>query len=278
MEKFECKNCKYTSSNKTHFQRHCLMSIKHLSYEETKNYCTLCNKQYDSNQNYKYHKYNCHKRKINKKKVLTKKNTDNDDEKIKKIKTKDMDVIKQNQVEIIEEIKDVKFVVNNAISKVSTLIKYLMENQQENKLDNKINISPLEIDFTEFICELKLNFSSNINNENNYKFERSIIKDYNDGVFIENLSKFIINLIKDKNYKFANNKDLKNILIKPIIKEIDILLSKYRNIIHDDFIKNTDCSEYVEHSKFVINIFECEKNILSSTFINSLVIKIFKEL
>ena len=49
MEKFECKHCNYTSSNKTHFQRHCLTSIKHLIYEESKNYCTLCNKQYDSN-------------------------------------------------------------------------------------------------------------------------------------------------------------------------------------------------------------------------------------
>ena len=179
MEIFECKNCKYSSSNKTHYKRHCLSSIKHLQYEEENKYCTLCDKKYLSIQNYKYHKYNCHKRKNDKDKKNDKKNNKNNDknndknsdtktdkkkDKKKKKNDKDKDIddkkiinistielIKQNQEEIIDEIKDVKFVVNNAINKASSLIKYLMEHQQDTPPLKKIN-------FKECLDRLRLDF------------------------------------------------------------------------------------------------------------------------
>lgn len=281
MEKFECKHCNYTSSNKTHFQRHCLTSIKHLSYEESKNYCTLCNKQYDSNKNYKYHKYNCHKRKENKKKTLIKKNAENknDDNKIKKIKPTDIDVIKQNQEEIIEEIKDVKvvvkdvkFVVNNAISKASTLIKYLMEHQQDTPPLKKIN-------FKQCLDRLRLDFNCpDTDSKNDYLLEKKLIKEYINGTFIENLCKSILNLIKNENYKFTDNKELTKIYIKPIVKNIDILLLQYSCFCNNEFINNIDEGDFEKHIQYLSDIFQFKKYISDIEFENSLINNISKQL
>jgi hypothetical protein len=316
MEIFECKNCKYSSSNKSHYKRHCLTSIKHLQYEEDNKYCTLCDKKYLSIQNYKYHKYNCHKRKndkksdkndksnksdiINDKKICKKKKKDNqnknDDKKIMNIST--IELIKQNQEEIIDEIKDVKLVVNNAINKASSLIKYLMEHQQDTPPLKKIN-------FKECLDRLRLDFKCPENKKDNYLLEKKLINEYANGTFIENLCNSILNLIKNRDKKYQSiyntdasrynyvvkttdhewNEDIAgkrfcNLIIKPLLKAINNLLCNYREKyveIHDkQKLKDKNkCLEYLEHMK---NILLFEKDIVSNKFIKPILKEISPDL
>ncbi len=59
-DQYECKFCKYTSNNLSHYNRHC-NSLLHLSKEESLNYCITCVKQFSNNKLYKIHRYNVHK-------------------------------------------------------------------------------------------------------------------------------------------------------------------------------------------------------------------------
>jgi superfamily II DNA or RNA helicase len=59
---YECKLCKYSSNNISHFNRHCTSTL-HLSKEQSINKCTTCDKNFENNKLYKIHRYNVHKSK-----------------------------------------------------------------------------------------------------------------------------------------------------------------------------------------------------------------------
>jgi hypothetical protein len=280
---YECKLCNYSTANKYHFTRHCTSNKIHINNEKINKHCGLCNKNYDSIQNYKYHKYNCHKRKDkinntddNLKKSLTK------IKKHKNINIPEVEIIKKNQEEIIDEIKDVKLVVNNAISKASNLIKYLVEHRQDTPPLKKIN-------YNQCLDRLRLDFDCPENADNEYLLEKKLIQQYNNGIFIENLCKSILNLIKNR----TNNQSVYNtdstrynyvvkitdtnwnedvagkrfckLIIKPLLNSIENLISSYReNFIEKTKIKNNQCFEYLENLK---NIVYFEKDLFSDKFI-----------
>jgi hypothetical protein len=59
---FECKLCKYMTTNLSNYKRHCT-SNNHLTIEKIKNFCVLCNTNFNNIKSYNTHKYTYHKNK-----------------------------------------------------------------------------------------------------------------------------------------------------------------------------------------------------------------------
>jgi hypothetical protein len=136
--KYTCNLCNYNSNNITHYNRHC-NTISHLNKEELNIFCYKCNKKFKTKTSYKTHKYNYHSTTINKNNKNNKNNYKISIETetqiiIKQVKHEINESNKQVKEEIKEEIqnskKEVVTVVNKAITKASSLIKYLMENHR----------------------------------------------------------------------------------------------------------------------------------------------------
>ena len=60
-----CNLCKYSSLDKSNFSKHC-KSKQHLTNEEIKKYCLLCDKKFINLQTYRQHKKNIHNKIKNK--------------------------------------------------------------------------------------------------------------------------------------------------------------------------------------------------------------------
>ena len=84
--------------------------------------------------------------------------------------------------------------------------------------------------------------------------------------------------IKNENYKFTNNKELIKIYIKPIIKNIEILLLKYIYFCNNEFINNINEGDFGKHIQYLNDIFQFKKDILTSKFIDSISVKISTQL
>jgi hypothetical protein len=167
--------------------QHCETKI-HTSKEELKLYCCICNKYYISIQTYKKHKLIVHCNKAKSQKIK-KKNNDN-----KSVNTK-LDEVKEEIKEEIHKSNDkVVTVVNKAITKATSLIKYLMQHHQ--------NVPPIKkISDKESIKLLRIDYECPSKKPNDFILEQRLIYDHFNGKFVKNISKSILNIIDHKKPK-----------------------------------------------------------------------------
>jgi len=230
---YKCKICNYSTKNKYGYNNHST-NKEHLYREELNKYCMLCNKTFKTKQIYWQHR----------KKTHTENNINNINIKKNKIKSininnklDDMNTnmtknINNAKNEIKNEINDVKeeiknsnkevvTVVNKAITKASSLIKYLMENHK--------SVPPLKkIKKHECIDKLRIDYKCP-ENKNDYSLQINMIKDYSKNLFIPNIAKTILSIV--------NNKDTEK---QPIY--------------------NTDCSRYNYVIKITSNNWDEDKS------------------
>ena len=203
---YNCNICNYNTNRNTNFKIHC-KTKNHINNEQYILYCVLCKKKYKTIDSYKSHKYNSHDKitinnKIKKDNIInTNKNSDKD------ISNNNLNnnIINNKLDEIKEEIqnskKEVVTVVNKAITKASSLIKYLMENHR--------SVPPLKkIKKNDCIDRLRIDYNCT-ENDDDYSLQKIFVRDYTNNMFIKNLAKSILNLAnyKDKNTQPIYNTD-----------------------------------------------------------------------
>ena len=209
-----CKLCKYTTTSLSNYKRHC-NSKNHLIYEQNNKICVLCNKNFTNIKSYNTHKYTYHKQKKSTDKYLDnttskinnkiKELNENINDKIEKSTNSINNKFKEstnsinNKFEevnenIIKSKEEVKTVVNKAITKATSLIKYLMQHHQNvppiKKITDKESIKLLRIDYE---CPLK--------KPNDFILEQILIDDHHNNKFVKNISKSILNIIDHKKPK-----------------------------------------------------------------------------
>ena len=212
---FNCKLCNYSNNFIKNYTSHC-NALYHLEKEKISFLCCLCDKQYKSFNAYRKHKRNSHENKINKSNIQkinnnlnlnnfninnnTPNNTFNNNfNKIKdKIKEEIKEEINKSKEEVKEEIikskEEVKTVVNKAITKATSLIKYLMEHHQ--------NVPPIKkITNKESIKLLRIDYDCPIIKPNDFALERALVYDHSKGRFVKNISKSLLNIINHKKPK-----------------------------------------------------------------------------
>jgi hypothetical protein len=213
MKIFTCIVCNYSTENKSHYERHCI-SNNHNLKEQKKLTCNDCNKKFNNLQSFTKHKQNVH---LYKKKKSTNTYLDNGtselDDKFKQnikqeIKEVNENIIKSkkqvnkninNKFEevnenIIKSKEEVKTVVNKAITKATSLIKYLMQNHQ--------NVPPIKkITDKESIKLLRIDYDCPSKKPNDFVLEHRLIYDHYSNKFVKNISKSILNIIDHKKPK-----------------------------------------------------------------------------
>jgi hypothetical protein len=208
---FNCKLCNYNATNNSNYIKHCNTNT-HISKEKNINFCLLCNKKYSNSESFKTHKYNFHT-----KKQLPIKNNNNTINNKTKINDKlddiknDINTMSNNmnnvkheiKEEIKEEIqnskKEVVTVVNKAITKASSLIKYLMENHR--------SVPPLKkITKNQCIPILRLDYNCP-EEEGDYSLQKLFVRDYSKNMFVSNIAKSILKMI---NYKESDKQPIYN--------------------------------------------------------------------
>jgi hypothetical protein len=150
-----------------------------LDNEKKNLFCVLCNKKYSSINSYFKHKKNLHNKvkKSTTKYIVTDNTINNNNTNIiiNKIDTLEEKIDSGNQ-------KVVK-VVNKAITKASSLIKYLMEHHK--------SVPPLcKINHKKCINILRLDYDCPLKKENDYILEKTLIYEYTNNELISNISKF----------------------------------------------------------------------------------------
>ena len=202
-----CKLCNYTTTNLSNYKRHCI-SNNHLINEKNNNICGLCNKKFNNINSYNTHKYIYHKKKKNTEKYLDITSTQLNNKLKQEIKEVNDNIIKSNK-EIKEEIhkskeevneniiksnEEVKTVVNKAITKATSLIKYLMQHHQ--------NVPPIKkITDKESIKLLRIDYECPSKKPNDFILEHRLIYDHHINKFVKNISKSILNIIDHKKPK-----------------------------------------------------------------------------
>jgi hypothetical protein len=294
---FTCNLCKYSSVDKSNFNKHCKSNL-HLTNEETKKYCSICDKKFINLQTYKQHKKNIHNKVKN---IKTKDNTvkinvdnTNSDElsdtniRDEIIKSKQEINIKLDEVNenIIKSKEEVKTVVNKAITKATSLIKYLMQHHQNvppiKKISDKESIKLLRIDYE---CPLK--------KENDFVLEHRLIYDHANNRFIKNISKSILNIIDHKkpktqpiyntdstryNYVIKTTQEVwdedkagikfSEYIIKPLLLSIEELIKNYRETkIETVNMRKNTLAENEEHIDLLSKILNLESDILNDRLI-----------
>ena len=282
--KYTCKCCNFESSLKNDYTRH-LTTKKHITNFKDNKYCDFCHKEYSSVKTFRFHYKQKHQH-VNTINIININKQENNKQennqanisynKIKEIVDESNYEMKEDvKEEIKEEInksnKEVVKVVNLAINKASSLIKYLMEHHQNTpplrKIKQKDSINLLRIDYK---CPLDKNADP-------YALEKIFIRDYNNDMFVKNISKSILNLVNHKN---PDKQQLKNInfteyIIKPLLEYILDLIDIYReNVIDKVDVKKLNSEEIVVHYTYSISLCELERDILR----NKLIKDILKEL
>lgn len=310
---YQCKLCNINTSKITNFTNHCKTS-KHIDKERNNVYCFVCDKDYKTRRQYTKHRYNKHKNDnienvdninstvvviINDKDLeLNDKYDNKNDIKPKKIiKNKTVDAVKeaikaelqlsnnvlkqeliQSRDEMRESNKQVVRVVNNAITKASSLIKYLMEHHQ--------STPPMRrIDNLECINILRLDYKCPEETENKYSLEKKLIYHYKYNMFVQNISKSILKLVNHKdpqnqqiwntdisrqNYVVKTsqtkwNADIAgirftNYIIKPLLDSIHNLITNYRtNNVEKESLQDKSHEYFLRHIEYIklILSFEC---------------------
>jgi hypothetical protein len=206
---FNCKLCNYNATNNSNYIKHCNTNT-HISKEKNINFCLLCNKKYSNNESFKTHKYNFHKKQSPNNNTIKNKTKTKINDKLDDIKN-DINVMSNNmnnvkheiKEEIKEEIqnskKEVVTVVNKAITKASSLIKYLMENHR--------SVPPLKkITKNQCIPILRLDYNCP-EEDGDYSLQKLFVRDYSKNLFISNIAKSILKMI---NYKESNKQPIYN--------------------------------------------------------------------
>jgi hypothetical protein len=189
-----CELCKYTTDAMSNFYKHC-RSKTHIAREEKNLLCYLCNKTFKVLDYYKKHIRKTHDEKIKKRKKKSNKNNETTTQKEVICYDKIQNIVDKSKDEIKEEInnskKEVVTVVNKAINKASSLIKYLMENHKSvpplKKITKQQCITILRKDYD---CPEK---------EKDYSLQQLFIRDYGRNLFVSNVAKSILTLINYKN-------------------------------------------------------------------------------
>jgi hypothetical protein len=277
-----CILCNYTTKDKYNFSKH-LQAKSHKNKEELNKYCTLCDKYFQDLKKYKYHLYNVHKKtknkittdNIKKTDVNTKKKKIDNNKKIDLVSSKlditndKIDAITNSNKIITNEIINVKDKINEsnrmvakAITKASSLIKYLMENHSTTPPLKKISEQ-------DFMDKLRLDFNCKYTEKNKYCLERELVKQYKNATFVKNISQLILKLVNHNDHEkqpiyntdcARNNYVIKTsavwnedkagikfaeYVIKPLLNHIRKLIIAYRR----NHIEKCDISKYslIEH-------------------------------
>jgi hypothetical protein len=188
-----CKLCNFTSDIDKYFNQHCNTKT-HLSNEQLKKYCVLCDKTYKSVETYNNHKKTKHIKRFKKNHKSDK--SDNTSDNNINNKLNDMnaninaninDKIEEVKVEIHNSKKEVVTVVNKALTKASSLIKYLMLNHR--------SVPPLKkIKKEECIPILRLSYDCP-EKEGDYSLQQMFIRDFSKNIFVSNIAKAILKII-----------------------------------------------------------------------------------
>lgn len=197
--KYNCELCNYNTENNYNYQKH-LNTNKHIKNEKNNKFCFDCNKNFETRQKYTRHMYH-HKNYVIKKdnieiienvqiiaddsnKIISRK-IDNlaksNEESNKLINTKIDDLNKSNQ--------EVVTVVNKAITRASSLIKYLMEHHTTTPPLKKIN-------YKDCVNTLKLNYKCT---KDDYALQEILVREHRTHIFVKRISNTILNLIHHKN-------------------------------------------------------------------------------
>lgn len=278
-----CKICNFKTDNYKYFWAHC-KTIFHNKNEEECLTCVQCDTTVFKNiQSLRSHKYNYHN-KINKKNKI---NTSNGGEIINEIK-KNND---KNTYIIKEEIREVKNSVTKAITKATSLIRYLMKHHGDVP-------SITKIDNDKCINRLRLDYECPYNDKNKYSLQKTIIEQYVDNHLIDDLVKTILNLLNHKKPKLQQiyntdytrknyiikmkewNQDVAGIkftdyIIKPLLNSIALLLKEYRE--KELETVNTKKISGYEYEKFInqnYNTLKLESDIYYDVLVTPLLHKL----
>ena len=186
---YKCSICKYNTNKYFDFNKH-LGTIKHLKHENENNYCCKCNKFFDSNVKYiRHHNYHIKNNDNNDNDNNDNDNNDNNDDYNNKYNNK-LDQVKEEIIKSNDQVKDeviksneeVKIVVNKAITKATSLIKYLMEHHQ--------NVPPIKkITDKQSIKLLRIDYDCPTTKPNDFELESALVYDHSKGRFVKNISK-----------------------------------------------------------------------------------------
>jgi hypothetical protein len=296
-----CKLCNYTTNNISHYYRHC-NAVKHLVNEKKTYYCVLCNKQLSNINSYNSHKYkDLKKSKKNSNNLNNSNQLDNVKNEINENIIKSKKEVNENIIKSKEEVneniikskEEVKTVVNKAITKATSLIKYLMQHHQNvppiKKISDKESIKLLRIDYE---CPLK--------KDNDFVLEHRLIYDHANNRFIKNISKSILNIINHKkpksqtiyntdssrhNYVIKTTQEVwdedkagikfSDYIIKPLLKSIEELIKKFRETkIESVNMRKNTLQQNEEHIDLLSKTLNLESDILN----DRLITPILKEL
>jgi hypothetical protein len=321
---YSCTCCKFESSLKKDYYRH-LSTNKHINNFKNNKYCDICKKEFACTKSFRVHWKSKHEdesktisdsneenstKKSNKilikKSKSVKKHSEISYNKIKKIidestsKVNDKvneklnNVKEEMKMEVKEEINksntEVVNVVNKAINRASSLIKYLMEHHQNTpplrKIKQKDSIELLRIDYK---CPVD-------KKENKYALEKIFINDYKNDLFVRNICKSILNLVNYKNPekqpiwntdstrynyvikttmdKWAEDKSgikFSDYVIKPLLNYIRELISNYRiNEFDNVNVKKFNSDQIKEYYTYLNLIYRLENDILCDNLIKNI--------
>lgn len=301
--KYTCKCCNFESSLKNDYTRH-LTTKKHITNFKDNKYCDFCHKEYSSVKTFRFHYKQKHQH-VNTINIININKQENNKQennqanisynKIKEIVDESNYEMKEDvKEEIKEEInksnKEVVKVVNLAINKASSLIKYLMEHHQNTpplrKIKQKDSINLLRIDYK---CPLDKNADP-------YALEKIFIRDYNNDMFVKNISKSILNLVNHKNPdkqpiwntdctrynyvikttmdKWSEDKSgikFTDYVIKPLLEYIIDLINIYKeNVIDKVNVKKLHSEEIRDHYTHLNLIYNLERDILRDKLIKDI--------
>lgn len=186
--------------------------------------------------------------------------------------------LKQSRDEMRESNKHVVRVVNNAITKASSLIKYLMEHHQSTPPMKRINTQ-------ECVDILRIDYKCPEDKKNKYSLEKKLIYHFKYNIFVQNISKSILKLVNHKdpqNQQIWNtditrqnyvvkisqtkwNADIAgirftNFIIKPLLDSIHNLINSYRiNSVEKENVQDKSHNEFLCHIEYIklILSFEC---------------------
>ncbi len=293
---YYCKLCNYTTNIISRYHRHCGTN-KHLSYEKIKYYCAMCDKQFNNIKSYNAH----NQYKLMKEKKIKLNNNSNElnnvkneiNENIQEVKEEILKSKEEVNQNIIKSKEEVKTVVNKAITKATSLIKYLMQHHQ--------NVPPIKkISDKESIKLLRIDYECPFKKDNDYILEMRLIHDHANNRFVKNISKSILNIINHKkpktqpiyntdssrhNYVIKTTQEVwdedkagikfSDYIIKPLLKSIEELIKKFRETkIETVNMRKNTLQQNEEHIDLLSKTLNLESDILNER----LVTPILKEL
>jgi len=282
--KYICDLCNYNTLNNYSFIRHCTTN-KHKIKETNTLKCMTCNKTYNSIRTFNKHKKYIHN--IDNY-IQTDKDTNN---KIITTIIESGDKINKNIKEVKTEVNEVKITVNKALNKASSLIKYLMQYYP--------SVPPMKkITYKKCIDTLRIDYDCKYSEDNKYKLELELIKQYKKGILVDTLYKSILNLV---NYKKPNmqqiyntdssrynyiikteqkwNEDIAGIkftdyIINPLLEYIGELLKVYREELENINIRSYSTEETHKYLTKLEDVLNLETAISKDTLIKPILKKL----